>query len=170
MEHRSHDQLHYSKYSGIYTVTVTDANGCSSSCSQTVVVNPLPICTITGNLSICDGQSTVLCTTAGLASYLWSTGATINCITVNTAGIYTVTVTDANGCSSSCSQTVVVNPPPICTITGNLSICVGSIYCAMHDSRIGQLFMEYRSHDQLHYGKYSRDLYGDSNGCEWMQQ
>jgi hypothetical protein len=110
---------------GTYTVTVTDANGCSNVCSQTVSVGPPPICTITANLSICSGQSTVLCTTAGLSSYLWSTGATINCITVNAAGTYTVTVTDANGCSNVCSQTVSVSPPPICTITGNLSICSG---------------------------------------------
>ncbi len=110
---------------GTYIVTVTDINGCTSSCSQTITVSPPPICTITGNLTICSGESTVLCTTAGLAGYLWSTGETINCITVNAAGTYTVTVTDANGCSSSCSQTVTVIPPPICTITGNLSICAG---------------------------------------------
>jgi hypothetical protein len=113
---------------GIYTVTVTDANGCSSSCSQTVTVGTPPICTITGNLSICDGQSTVLCTTAGLASYLWSTGATINCITVNTAGIYTVTVTDANGCSSSCSQTVIIslgNLPPVIICPVNVTLECG---------------------------------------------
>ena len=110
---------------GTYTVTVTDANGCSSICSKIITINPLPSCLITGNSSICAGQSTQLCVAAGFASYLWSTGATTNCITVNAAGTYTVTVTDANGCSSVCSQIVTVTQQPTCLITGNGSICPG---------------------------------------------
>ncbi len=110
---------------GTYAVTVTSAAGCSSVCSVSVDVNPLPTCSITGNPSICAGQSTQLCVPAGAASYLWSNGATTNCITVNTAGTYAVTVTNADGCSSICSQAVVVTPLPICTITGDLSICTG---------------------------------------------
>ncbi|MEO8149104.1 MAG: T9SS type A sorting domain-containing protein [Bacteroidia bacterium] len=111
---------------GTYTVTVTDANGCSSSCNKVLTVNPLPSCLITGNSSICSGSSTQWCAPAGLASYLWSTGATTQCITVITAGTYTVTVTDANGCSSSCNKVLTVNPLPSCLITGNSSICSGS--------------------------------------------
>jgi hypothetical protein len=111
--------------SGIYTVTVTSSSGCSSVCSREVFVNPLPVCTITGNDIICEGQSTQLCTPAGAASYLWSTGANTNCIDVNLAGTYTVTVTSINGCSSVCSRTVTLNPAPICTITGNNIICEG---------------------------------------------
>ena len=110
---------------GNYAVTITDANGCISSCSKTVTVSPLPICSITGNGSICQGQSTQLCVPAGSASYLWSTGATTNCITVNSSGTYSVTITDANGCMSNCSKSVIVNPIPNCIITGNGSICQG---------------------------------------------
>ncbi|WP_421798407.1 ice-binding family protein [Haliscomenobacter sp.] len=109
---------------GTYTVTVTNANGCSSTCSQVVTVNPLPICAITGNATICAGQSTQLCASGG-ASYLWSTGANTSCIDVNAAGTYTVTVTNASGCSSTCSQVVTVNPVPICAIAGNAVICAG---------------------------------------------
>ena len=111
--------------SGTYSVTITDANGCMSNCSKTVVVNPVPDCTITGNSPICQGQSTQLCVAAGSASYLWSTGATTNCITVNASGTYSVTITDANGCSSNCSKQVTVNPLPDCTITGNGALCTG---------------------------------------------
>ena len=109
---------------GTYSVTVTNANGCSSTCSQVVTVNPLPICTITGSAVICVGQSTQLCASGG-TSYLWSTGASASCIDVNAAGTYTVTVTNANGCSSICSQVVTVNPVPICAITGVSAICMG---------------------------------------------
>ncbi len=107
---------------GVYSVTVTSTAGCESICSATVVVNPLPVCNITGDLSICLGESTELCVT-GVGTYLWSTGATTSCITANTAGVYSVTVTSIAGCESICSATVVVNPLPLCNITGDLFIC-----------------------------------------------
>ena len=84
-------------------------------------------CAITGSGSICAGQSTQLCVAAGFASYMWSTGATTNCITVNQAGTYSVTVTEGVGCISICSKTVTVGPAPNCKITINGSICeIGS--------------------------------------------
>ncbi|HPI07614.1 MAG TPA: ice-binding family protein, partial [Saprospiraceae bacterium] len=98
--------------SGNYSVT--NANDCGVAVSNHIIVtvNPLPVCTIAGNLSVCAGQSTQLCAPAGAASYLWSTGATTNCISTGAAGAYAVTVTNAAGCSSVCSATVVVNPLP----------------------------------------------------------
>jgi len=84
---------------GTYTVTVADANGCTSSCNKTVIPYTPPTCAITGNVLYCAGGSTQICAPAGLAGYLWNTGATTQCITV-TAGDYTVTVTDGNGCTS----------------------------------------------------------------------
>ncbi|HOY04022.1 MAG TPA: T9SS type A sorting domain-containing protein, partial [Saprospiraceae bacterium] len=121
---------------GIYSVTVTYPGGCSSVCSATVTVNPQPVCNITGNTVICQGQSTQLCVPAGAASYLWNTGATTNCITVSAAGIYSVTINSAAGCSSVCSTTVTVNPLPVCTISGNLSVCPGQTtqLCVLADA------------------------------------
>ena len=113
------------KTGGTYTVKVTNAAGCTSSCSKTVTVSPLPVCTIRGNCVICPGQSTQLCVPAGAASYLWCNGATTNCITVKTAGTYTVKVTNAAGCTSTCSKTVTVSTLPVCTITGSSTISTG---------------------------------------------
>ncbi len=110
---------------GIYSVTVTNTAGCKSTCSQAVTVSPNPVCTITGSSVICPGKSTKLCVPAGAASYLWSNGATTNCITVNAAGTYSVTVTNTAGCISTCSQAVTVSPYPVCSITGNCAICPG---------------------------------------------
>ncbi|MBK8245698.1 MAG: DUF3494 domain-containing protein [Saprospiraceae bacterium] len=117
---------------GTYSVTVTDPSGCISICNKSLIVNPLPDCTITGNGSICSGQPTQLCAPLVTGnSYLWNTGSTSNCITVSSAGVYTVTVT-RRGCSSTCTKTVVVSPNPICTITGVSPICAGgsSLFCA----------------------------------------
>jgi hypothetical protein len=63
--------------------------------------------------------------TAGYPSYLWSTSATSDSILINTAGNYTVTITDANGCTNT-SQ-VVVNPPyqETVDITGSFVFCPG---------------------------------------------
>ncbi len=106
---------------------VTNTSNCGSAISNHIVVsvNPLPICSITGIISICPRESTQLCAPAGLSSYLWSTGATTQCITVSTAGLYSVTVSSSGGCSSSCNTTVIVKLPPIGSITGNNSICAG---------------------------------------------
>src|ERR1051325_10687279 len=72
----------------------------SSATSQT--------CVIGGNSFICQGSSTQLCAPAGLSAYSWSTGATTQCITVNAAGTYTVSVTDSSGSKSTCNKTVTV--------------------------------------------------------------
>jgi len=110
---------------GDYTVTVTDGNGCTSSCTAKVTQRPLPNCAITGSGAICTGSSAQWCAAAAPVgytyTYLWSTGATTQCITVSTAGTRTVTVTDQYGCSKSCSKTLTLYTLPTCAITGNSS-------------------------------------------------
>jgi hypothetical protein len=110
---------------GTYAVTITDANGCSSQCTHVVALFSNPVCNITGNPSFCPGGSTELCAPSGATSYEWNTGATTSCITVDQTGIYTVTITDSNGCTSSCSVDVTETNNPTCMISGNPSICFG---------------------------------------------
>jgi gliding motility-associated-like protein len=112
---------------GTYTVTVTDLNGCSSTATTTVSINPLPTINIVGGNSICLGQSITLSAT-GASNYSWNTGATTNSITVNpTVGTsYTVTGTDANGCVNTQTQTVSVNNAPIANAGNDISICSGN--------------------------------------------
>jgi trimeric autotransporter adhesin len=113
---------------GTYTVTVTDANGCKSTCSKTVTVGLEPTCQITGNDAICAGQSTPLCVPSGAAGYLWSTGATTSCIVALTATIYSVTVTNVGGCISICSKTISTSTSPVASVltAGTTAICAGS--------------------------------------------
>jgi predicted transcriptional regulator len=109
-----------------YGVTVTNNSGCSNPASFTVKVNPLPELTISGDNDICLGESTTLIASGG-AEYIWSTGSTINNITINpeTTTIYGVTVSDGKGCKSSSNITVVVNPLPAVIINGDNEICLG---------------------------------------------
>ena len=115
--------------SGSYSVTVKNANGCSSAASAatTVTVNPLPATpTISagGATTFCQGGNVTL-TSSAATSYLWSNGATTQSITVNASGSYSVTVKNANGCSSapSAATTVTVNPLPTVTLSAFTAVC-----------------------------------------------
>jgi len=94
---------------GTYTVTVTDAKGCSNSTTATVT-EPDPITVnASGDDAECDGSGGSLAANAnggtGVYSYLWSNGLAMPFGNAN-AGTYTVTVTDANGCTNSTTATV----------------------------------------------------------------
>jgi hypothetical protein len=93
-----------------YTVTATSPNGCTATGSVTVNVNNLnpPVATITtntGNERLCNGSLT-LNAGSGSTSYLWSTGATSQSVTVTQPGTYTVTIENQDGCAGSGSITV----------------------------------------------------------------
>jgi hypothetical protein len=102
---------------GEYTVTVTDDNDCTS--IQTVKVNAFG-CTVTATNTIaqiscfgeCDGQTGVLFGNgSGPYSLEWSNGSTSSNISGLCEGIYSVTVTDSNGCTNqSYSQ---INEPAL---------------------------------------------------------
>ncbi len=117
--------------SGYYTLTVLDANSCSATSAPTLVtVNPLPptpTVTAGGPTTFCQGGSVTL-TAAAAARYLWSNGATTQSITVSTPGSYSLTISDANGCSATSTPTVVsVNPPtPVITASGSTDLCPGA--------------------------------------------
>ena len=110
---------------GTYTHTLQTVNGCDSVLTLTLTVKALPTPSITGNTPICEGQSTTLTATGGV-SYAWSNGSTMTSVTVSQSGVYTVTATNAEGCSASANVTVSVNPLPNITVGGNTTICEGS--------------------------------------------
>ncbi|MBS1914168.1 MAG: hypothetical protein JST22_19425 [Bacteroidetes bacterium] len=102
---------------GSYSVIVSDSGGCSGTSAPVDVVAgkaPVPIVTPGGPLAFCEGDSVALRADAGYADYRWSTGATTQSIVVKTSGRYTVTVTDASGCTGTSAPTdVVVHPRPV---------------------------------------------------------
>ncbi|MEZ4984507.1 MAG: SdrD B-like domain-containing protein [Saprospiraceae bacterium] len=109
---------------GIYTVTVTDANGCTS--TGTVTINNIggPSVTTGPNVEICAGSSVTIMASAtnGTApySFVWSAGLGTNAsvtITPATTTTYTVTVVDANSCFATDQITVTVNPNPTVAFT-----------------------------------------------------
>lgn len=96
---------------GNYTLTVTDANNCTD-ILQAAVAEPAAL-VVSDNITnvICAGETTGaidLTISGGTAPYLynWNTGANAEDLTSLGAGTYTVTVTDAQGCSKTYSTSV----------------------------------------------------------------
>lgn len=122
---------------GVFSVVVTDANGCASVASDNIVITEnvppaQPVITIQGNATACIGESVSLTAPIGF-TYLWSTTETTQQISVTTAGNYTVTITDSNNCSSVASApiaisftTCVTNQPPVIA-TSSLITAIGSL-------------------------------------------
>ena len=109
-----------------FSVTVTNASGCVGSTSINTSFFTPPTPSISGNSAICPAGSTTLTANSGYVSYSWSTGATSQSIPVNAAGTYTVTVTDANGCTANINKVVSQAAAPIPVILGTLSFCGSS--------------------------------------------
>lgn len=99
---------------GGYTVTVTDANGCSASAVISIANTNGPVTTMSQTNILCNG----ICTGSAVANvsggntpytYSWSNTAVTSAISNVCAGSYTVTVSDAVGCTSV--QTVSITQP-----------------------------------------------------------
>ena len=110
-----------------YTVTLTDANNCSSSDIVVVNVGSSIIASAGNDTSICLGN-TVLLTANGGTSYLWNNGETTQIIsvspTVHTS--YSVTVSDGTSCTGVDDIDVDVNSLPVIDAGVNQSTCEGS--------------------------------------------
>jgi gliding motility-associated-like protein len=120
---------------GDYTVTVTDANGCTAIGGPYTLVAAtslsVNITTITGDLD-CDlqpiGALNAVAIGGGNLTYTWSNSTTDSTATGLAAGTYTVTVTDANGCTDTASQSInapiIPNLDAFVSVTGMTSVSV----------------------------------------------
>ncbi len=117
-----------------YTVTGTDANGCSNTASAIVVVEQPPVVTVTPkNDTICAGGNVTLIA-SGALKYSWAPSTGLSCTNCDTTVAsplvttnYTVIGLDAHGCSSAGSATVTIAEPPTITVKATRnSICLGS--------------------------------------------
>lgn len=150
-------------------------NGCrdTSAWIQTVV-DPLPTgqrLRADGSLAFCRGDSVRLIAPAGFQSYQWNTTATGDTLSVQKAGVYNVTLTNAFGCQASTDSlqvTVFDNPQPVIDTLGP------TIFCA-YDSLVLSTRQSYRSYAWTNRdtgalttvrgsGNYNV-LVTDSNGC-----
>ncbi|MEX2597229.1 MAG: hypothetical protein WEC59_09915, partial [Salibacteraceae bacterium] len=105
---------------GTYTVTATDANGCTDTAEVTITQPATGVSISINSITNvdCNGDTTGAITAnaatggSGGYTYLWSNGGTALTNTGLTAGTYTITVTDAGGCTDTASATV-TEPLPL---------------------------------------------------------
>jgi hypothetical protein len=121
-----------------YVVALTNLNGCTDLDTVTINVVPLPGPQIqtSGPLGFCQGDSVTLTavdTTNGGASFTWNTSDTTASITVSTAGVYSVIITDTNTCQSQSQVTVSVYGLPNVIAGNDTGFCQSSsiVICAM---------------------------------------
>ncbi len=81
------------------TYTYTDANGCSNTANVDITVHPLPSVDLGPNRSIT--APITLDAGSGFVSYLWQDNSTNQTFLVEQTGLYSVTVTDNNGCQGN---------------------------------------------------------------------
>lgn len=118
---------------GTFTVTVSDANGCSATASATVVQPQMLNITATATAVRCFGgnDGAVQSTTSGGTppyQYTWNIPAGTPDLTGLTASTYSLTVADANGCTATAPPVVVTQPtgPIQVTATQTRQSCIGS--------------------------------------------
>jgi len=106
--------------SGSYTVTVRDANNCSTTTNAVIIINPpLLTASVVGSFQVSCFNATdgVITVTAqgGTGAYTYSlNGAPAqgsNVFSGLGSGSYTVTVRDANNCSATTNAVIIINPP-----------------------------------------------------------
>lgn len=100
---------------GTYTVTITDANGCTAVATQTVAEPTAITATLTVTDVVCNGDATGaidLSASGGTPgyTYAWSNATTNEDLNNVVAGTYFVTITDANNCTAVFSETINENP------------------------------------------------------------
>ncbi|MBK8848143.1 MAG: fibronectin type III domain-containing protein [Bacteroidetes bacterium] len=102
-----------------YTVTGTTSNGCTGTTTVKVTKGNNPTINLTNSTAVCKGTSVTL-TASGASTYSWSpstglssiSGSTVLANPENTT-IYTVTGTNAAGCTATKSVTLTINPIPV---------------------------------------------------------
>jgi hypothetical protein len=154
---------------GVYTVTVTGANGCTATDEATLLVNPLPVVSLGPDQTICGGETLSLDAGTAFVSYLWNTGAGTSSIQVQNTGTYAVVVTDANGCTDADAVTIFVNPAPQVNLGSDTTVYLPATYVL--DAGAG--FVSYfwsdgttgQTLEVLESGVYSVTV-TDNNGCE----
>ena len=160
---------------GTYSVTVTDANGCEGTDQLTVTENVLPVVELGNDTAYCAGTAFNLSLDAQNtgASYDWNSGAAnTQTFTADTAGTYSVTVTDANGCENSDALIVTENALPVVNLGNDTAYCVGSVFNLMLDAQNAGASYDWNN-GASNTQAFAADTAGtysvtvtDANGCE----
>lgn len=110
----------------IITYNITDANGCSDTKDQNIIVNDVPILSL-GSDQLIPCRSTFLISpsiTGGVTpyTYLWSDGSSTSNLSVSD-GVIDLVITDVNGCVANDQVTITQDITPTTSVTGGGEVC-----------------------------------------------
>jgi hypothetical protein len=154
-----------------YSLTVSTPCGTSPMATKFVSVTPPPAASVSpsSNQTICQGGS-VLLTASGGSSYLWSTGAGSQSISVSTSGQYYCIASNSCGSDTSNIVTVTVLPAPVVNLTSsNSPICIGDSAVLSASGALSYVWSTGQSTSQITVYPTSNTTYTvtatDGNGC-----
>lgn len=112
--------------SGTYTLVVAKGACTSTLALKTVSVQAAPSVNLGNDTNICASNFTLALNAGNPGmTYLWGGGQTTQTLSVNSAGAYTVKVTNAFGCSSS-DTILITNNSLSVSIGNNITLCPGA--------------------------------------------
>ncbi|HVZ96831.1 MAG TPA: LamG-like jellyroll fold domain-containing protein [Chitinophagaceae bacterium] len=118
----------------LYYVTVTNGIGCTKKDSVKVIVNSLPLITISKDTGVCNNTQVQLFASGG-AAYSWTPAGSLNnpdssnpiaTPPSSATTTYYVTVTNSNGCSKNDSVKITTSAPPVISKTTDQNICINT--------------------------------------------
>jgi hypothetical protein len=119
----------------VFTVVITDANGCTSSAQTTITVYPEPTASASNSGPVCYDETSFTLNETGGDATSWSWSSNGSATITNTGDqnptvtgfvdgeIFTVVITDANGCTSSDQTTITIDGEPTATANNNGPVC-----------------------------------------------
>ena len=128
-----------------------------------------PTISIQGDAILCEGESLTLSTTSGSA-YLWSDGQVTPSIIVNQEGVYSVTLTDVNGCTLISDNVQIIsvdNPMPTIDPPSPDTLCAGELITLITETAVSYQWNIGTATQSILVGpgKYVVHVI-DINGCE----
>ncbi|SFT91671.1 gliding motility-associated C-terminal domain-containing protein, partial [Lishizhenia tianjinensis] len=163
---------------GSYTVTVTDANGCSAQATDAIAEpESMQMQTVVQGATCEHANGSITTTVSGGVvpyQYIWSNSVTSADIIDVVSGVYTVIVTDANGCTISSTDTVSSSSNLAGYVTTEDALCYGEntgVANIVIESGNAPYVFDWSSGDttemvsDLYAGSYSI-MVEDSFGCE----
>lgn len=106
---------------GTYELTAESPFGCGifDLVDITVAFNSLPVLDLVTDTVFCETSTIILDAGSGFDTYVWSNGDLTQTTAINASGVYTVTVTNADGCENSAFINVIENPLPVLSATSS---------------------------------------------------
>jgi hypothetical protein len=158
-----------------FSVSGTDANGCSNSDQITVTINQAPNVSLGNDILVCQNEVPVTLfynVNQAISIASWSTGETSQSIQVNGAGLFSITVSDVNNCSDTDTVLVTLFSLPGADLGANQSICSNDLPATLSVQSTGNQLVYIWSTSQTtqqiqvsQAGLYSVSV-TDVNGCE----